>query len=287
MAFAYSRQPRAYLNNTVTLQAFLYTEEDEELLIPQSDISGVTFTIVKPSDVPSTPAVQDDPGVVIDDGKAQYVVDASVNNESGNYKALATFVYTEAGNILTKSVPVEYDIHDMFEDSGATPAAPSLDLAWRRFEDCFDSDNGGPWLRDMTLAHFDKDKLKVFIPDVLMEINNQMPQTGYTEATYPFANDGVPLFAYGLFMAGVRHLMTSYVEQPTPVNAQVAYHSREEYHRRWGEIYNIELARWTRMLAMFKARDYDLSHGSILIGMKAGRMLPGNFRSRNIGRGLY
>ena len=43
---------------------------------------------------------------------------------------------------------------------GATPADEAVDRTWRMLEDCFDSEQGGPWLRDMTMARFDRDKLK-------------------------------------------------------------------------------------------------------------------------------
>jgi len=285
--FGYERQPKVFVNNTTTLNAYLLSSDDSEHQIPASDITSVKFTILKPTDLPDTPSVDADDGVVLADGRGQYIVDAAVNDVPGSYRAIATFVYAENGNSLIKSVPVMYDVEDMFKNSGVTPASPALDLSWRRFEDIFDSVDGGPWLRDMTLSHFDKDKMRVFIPDVMLEINATMPQSNYDETSFPYgANDGTAIFAYGLFMAGVRHLMVSYVEQPTPMNQQVAYHSREDYHRRWGEIYQIELERWKHLLVMFKARSFDLSGTSLLIGVKAGRLLPGSQRTRNVGRGF-
>jgi hypothetical protein len=286
MPFGYDRQPRVYLNNTATLNAYLSASDDAETLVPAADITGVTFTVLKPNDAPGVPIIALDPGVVVADGHGQYLVPALINDVQGSYRAFATFDYTEGGNAQTRSVPVFYDVANLLENSGAVPSAPALDLAWTRFEDMFDSTDGGPWLRDMTLAHFDKDKLRAFVPFVLLDVNTQMPQTNYDEASFPYtSNDGTALMAHGLFLYGVRHLMTSYVEQPTPMNQQVAYQSREEYHRRWGEIYAIELPRWEKMLAMSKARGFDLSSSAMIVGTKAGRLLPGYQRTRNIGRG--
>ena len=288
MSFGYSREPRIYLNNTATLNAYLLTSDDAESLVPASSISGVTFTILKPTDTPDAPTIADEAGIIIADGHGQYIVASDINDVEGSYRAFATFAYSENGNDLVKSVPVMYDVADLLENSGATPASPALDLAWTRFQDIFDSIDGGPWLRDMTLSHFDKDKLRVFIPDVLLEINAQMPQSHYDETSFPYGlNDGKAIFAYGLFMAAVRHLMVSYVEQPTPMNQQVAYQDRTEYHRRWSEIYQNEKPRWEHLLVMFKARSFDLSKTSMVIGTKAGRLLPGSQRTRNLGRGMW
>jgi hypothetical protein len=42
---------------------------------------------------------------------------------------------------------------------------------WLRLSDLFDTTEGGPWLREQTLAHFDENKVGQFISEALLDIN--------------------------------------------------------------------------------------------------------------------
>ena len=287
MAFGYERLGRIFLNNSMVLNAYLHTQDDQTL-VPEADITSVAFTVLKPDDDPSTPTIAGTAGAVIADGTGQFVVSAAVNDTEGEYRAFATFTYDEGSLTgLVKSVPVFYDVIDAFERTGESPLDPAVDMAWLKIEDCFDSEFGGPWLRDMTLRVFDKTKIRELAPTVMLQINSQMPFTDYTTESYAWTNaDATALFGQGLFVETVRHLIRSYTEQPEVISSPVAFMDRKRYAEAWKMVLDIENPLWERWLTRYKLRSYDLSHASLLLGSKAGRMLPAPLRSRNVGRGF-
>lgn len=289
MSFGYERQPQGMLGDSIVLTAHLYSN-DNETLIPLASIHGVTFTIVKPGGNPASPDIVGATGTIPADGEGQYVVAGSVNDTEGQYHAIAIFSYddpTLSLTGLTKSIPVDYTINDPFVRTGPSPSDTAVNMCWTMLEDCFDSEQGGPWLRDMTLAVFDQTKLRALVPQVIMDINLQMPFTSFTEASFPYAaGDGDALVAQGLLVATIRHLMRSYTEQPDVTSSPVAFFDRKRYQQAWSAIYTIELDRWKLWLNRWKLQSYDLSSAALLLGTKAGRMLPAPMRSRNVGRGF-
>lgn len=287
MSFGYERIGRIFLNNSMVLTAELYTQDDQTL-IPEANISGVTFTVLKPGDEPTAPTIDAAAGNVVGDGQGQYTVAAAVNDVEGEYRAFATFSYDEGSLTgLTKSIPVFYDVVDMFERTGASVMDPAVDIAWLKIEDCFDSEFGGPWLRDMTMRVFDKNKIREFGPTVLLQINQQMPFTDYTIDGFPWGSgDATALFGQGLLVETIRHLMRSYAEQPDVTGSPVAFMDRKRYEQSWQSVYTIEEQLFERWLNRWKLRSYDITHASLLLGSKAGRMLPAPMRSRNVGRGF-
>jgi hypothetical protein len=286
MAFGYDRIGRIFLNNSMVLNAYLYTLDDQTL-VPEADINSVSFTVLKPGDAPGAPTVNGAAGTIEGDGHGQYVVPAAVNDTEGEYRAYATFNYDEGALAgLVKSVPVFYDVIDTFERTGASPMDPAVDIAWLKLEDCFDSEFGGPWLRDMTMRVFDKTKVREFGPTVLLQINQQMPYTDYTVDGYPWGQgDATALFGQGLLVETIRHLIRAYTEQPDVISSPVAFLDRKRYADAWRLVYQEEEKLFERWLNRWKLRTYDLTHASVLLGSKAGRMLPAPMRSRNVGRG--
>jgi len=287
MAFGYERLGRVFLNNSMVLVASLYAQ-DEQTLVPQGAIATVKFTVLVPGDEAAAPTIDAADGQVTGDGTGEYVVPAATNSVEGEYRAYATFTYDEGGNsALVKSVPVFYDVVDAFERAGASPADGAVDLAWLKLEDCFDSEFGGPWLRDMTMRVFDKTKVREFTPTVLLQINQQMPFTTYTVTGFPWANgDATALFGQGLLVESIRHLMRSYTEQPDVVSSPVAFLDRKRYAEAWRAVYTEEEKLFERWLNRWKLASIDITHASMLLGSKAGRMLPAPMRSRNVGRGF-
>lgn len=273
------------LNDSAVLDAYIYSSDDATL-IPQASIHSVTFSIILPSNTTGTPDVTGS-GTVVADGHGQFVVPGSDNTVEGQYKGIATFTYDD-GTLtnLVKSIPVDYDVLDPFVRTGASAADGAVRQCWMKLEDCFDSEQGGPWLRDMTLAVFDQTKVRGLIPEVLLEINNQMPFTAYTADSFPYTNmDGEALFAQGLLVSSIRHLMRAYVEQPTMANSPVGFAQRNNYQTVWKAQYDVEMERFKHWLNRWKLQTYDLSGASVLLGTKAGRMIPGPMRSRNAGFG--
>jgi hypothetical protein len=286
MGFGFERMPKIFVGDTATLTAYLYDDENETP-IPEDDLIDVRFTVVGPLDDPSAPSIVSDEGDITGDGTGVYTVAGSVNQAPGNYRAVARFTYVEGDTERTKTVPVEYDCVDAFARTENTPADQSVDSAWRKLEDCFDSDQGGPWLKDMTMAQFDRDKLKDFLPEVFLEVNAQMPQTTWSTNNFDWtSHDGSAIISLGLLCAAIRHLMRSYTEQPDIMNSQVGYNDRRRYQQAWAAIYQIEQPRYADLLKLYKASQWNTG-ASMLIQSKAGRFTSGAMRTRYGGRGSY
>lgn len=279
MSFGYERQKRVFVNDTALLEAYIY-EADDETLIPLTAISGVLFTVKKPSE--ESPAIINDPGTVIGDGHAQYLVDSSQVTEAGEYLATAQFILN---NGERRTVIVDFDVVDPFEVVGASNLDPWIDLTWRKLEDCFDSEIGGPWLRDMTLARFDKSKMRTLLPDCLLDINYQQPITNFTEDSFPLDNNGGALLSQSLLVVTIRHLIRSYAEQPDTNNSPVAFLDRRRYQETWAKSLEIEEAQYRRVLALWKRQYFGFGTTKLLVATKAGRLVPAPMRTRYMGRG--
>lgn len=279
MSFGYERQKRVFVNDTALLNAYIY-EADDETLIPLTAINAALFTVKKPSS--SSAIILNDPGTIIGDGHAQYLVDSLIVDEPGEYLATAQFVLN---NGEKRTIIVDFDAVDPFETTGASNIDPWIDLTWRKLEDCFDSEIGGPWLRDMTMARFDKSKIKLLLPDALLDINVQQPVTGFTEDSFPLDHNGGALLSQGLLVVTIRHLMRSYAEQPDTDNSPVAFLDRRRYQETWGKMLEIEEAQYRRVLALWKRQYFGFGKSKLLVATKAGRLIPAPMRSRYMGRG--
>jgi hypothetical protein len=286
MSFGFERQPKVMIGDSQILNAFLYSNDDETL-VPQADIIAVTFTVLVPGDNPADPTLDHIDGLIVGDGQGQFQVGNWVNAVQGQYKSYAQFTYNEGDMTgLMKSAVTDYDVFDPFVRAEPSPADPAIDQCWMFFEDCFDSEIGGPWLRDMTLAVFDKSKINGFIPQALTDINQQMPLTTYDVNSFPYAGDGTAVFAQGLLTATIRHLMRSYTEQPDVTGSPVGFLDRRRYQEAWKSIYDVEMERFKYWLNRWKLASYDLSHSAMIIHNKAGRLQPAPMRSRYSGRGF-
>jgi hypothetical protein len=288
--FAYDRSRKGYLDDSMTIESFILNEDDETL-IPEDTISAVEFTIVKPGGDPAAPDVDSEAGTVVADGHGRYVVDPLINDTAGNYLGKATFTYTvgEAPDDveITRSVPFEYVIVDPFERTATDePTDDAVALTWKKLDDCFDSELGGPWLRDMSKNHFDHSTIRDFIPETILEINSVMPVTEFTVESFPYEEDGTALMAQGLLVATIKHLMRSYTEQPTVGNSPIGYLDREQYQQKWSVMYQVEMENYRRWLELWKRRFINISGSKMLISVRSGRNLPGSYRLRGGGRGI-
>jgi len=268
------------VGDTAEIYATIYKDE---IPVSVDDLVNVRFTIQAPDRSQSTV-----PGDLLDTGEG-FVRWMDTTNP-GQYRWVAQFAYT-SGEI--QSTTGSFAVVDPLNPPEPTPTDVLIDSVWNKLEDCFDSEEGGPWLRDMTLSYFDKRKIPQFFGDALLDINVAPPETGVTLGQFTaIMPDGtpdpsMPLLTQGILLAIIRHLMRSYVEQPTPTGAQVVYEDRRDYLQRWQTIYQIELERYNRWLALWKRSMIGLGHGKLLLGAKAGRLLPAPLRTRNIGRGYY
>lgn len=218
-------------------------------------------------------------------------------DQVGEYVTVATFTFT-TGKV--KSERSDFEVSDPFNPDIGTQDTIIEHLVWDKLEDCFDSKDGGPWLREMTLNVFEKSKISDFIDEALLEINVYNPPTHFDEMYFVHIvrdTNGVILevsptgdtqiLVLGTFLNVVRHLMRSYVEQPLPSGGQITYEDRRDYLQRWGTIYQIESMRYDGLLKLWKRQFLGLNQGKVLVSSKAGRLSPAPMRTRNIGRGYY
>lgn len=256
----------------------------QEVPADPEDIVSITFIVQRPDKTSLTVT-----GQVLDDGRGYY--QWTDTTQTGEYLVQAQF-NLDTGEV--RSVMLDFSVINPFAASLPTQTQMITDAVWARLNDIFDSIDGGPWLRDMTLDHFDRDKIAQFIPEVLMEMNVQMPPTTYTLADFATPNsDGTPniyspLLVRGVLCAAIRHMARSYAEQPTPQGAQIVYEDRTRYMQSWQAIYQIEHQEFLDQVRLFKRQGLGLGHSALLLGSKAGRLYFGaGMRTRNIGRGYW
>lgn len=286
------------LGDSAELNAFLYDNADAP--VPQDEITSVAFIVQKPDGTQATTA-----GTVNSDGSAYLLYNGA--DQVGEYIAVAKF--TLDGGII-RSTRSDFVVSDPFA-SDVTPLQlqdydPLDDTfgyrfisgrVWDKMEDLFDSTDGGPWMRDMTLNVFSAEKIPEFIEEAIFDINVYNPPTEFAidEFTTPLQVQGQPtrpnanatVLVQGTWIAVIRHLMRTYAEQPVPTGGQITYEDRRDYLQRWGTVYQIEFQHYDHLVKLWKRQFLGLHQSKQLVSNKAGRLLPAPLRSRNIGRGYY
>lgn len=260
---------RTYKNDTALIEASLFAEDGVNYL----PATQVEWTIRKPD------------GTLVTDNDAVPNTSASIAFSDtalpGNYNAQIAFTLTDG---TRRSTVLSFEVVDPLETttSSATPQEAIVDRAWMKLEDLFDSELGGPHLRDRTLAIFDREKMKRMLPDALYNINNfYQPATGYTEDSFPA--DHHPLLSQALLVESIYHLMRSYTEQPQPMGAGTpTYFDRRDYVNRWKMILDGEEKRLNMWLDLFKRGEMGFGNSSLLVGGYASyaNKVPRYMRSR-------
>jgi hypothetical protein len=279
------------MGDTAELRPFIYNED--ETPVATVDLTEVNFTVKKPD---ATTAIF--PGDLNDDGSGFLRYEDT--DQKGLYVWTAQFVFASGQK---RSYRDEFNVYNPMEVPPQTRANEIAEQVWLRLEDCFDSDEGGPWLRDMTLSYFDPTKIERFVAEGLLEINTWPPVTnldlGFFTAQVIDPDPALPtgtmqpdpdriVIVQGTLLAVIKHLMRSYVEQPAIQGANAVYEDRRDYLQRWQQIYTLEEAEWRRMIALWKRQFLNYGRGSLLVGSKAGRLYgPGgnSFRRWNAMRG--
>lgn len=291
MSLGFDRQLKIVsLGDTVSLSARLYDERDQ--LYSYEDLGGVEFVIQRPD----KNKVDDGNGIegeILEDGTGLLNFDETSDpdgdgaNQSGHYIAVATFELVDG---TKKSTRCDFEVFDPFEV--VAPATRIVaDGVWTKLEDCFDAENEGPWVQDMTMNYFREEKMEKFINDALFDINYQNPPTALTLTNFVNSDntvtDNYPLLVQGVFIQVLRHLMRSYVEQPMPTGVQVAWQDRRDYLQRWREVFDLEHEQYKRWVALYKRGFLQLGHSKLIVAAKAGRLIPAPMRARSVGRGYW
>jgi hypothetical protein len=268
------------IGDTAELYAYLYDKEDA----PESpdEILAVSFIIQKPNGDLFT--IEGEVG----DDNSGYLQFTDTDIE-GSYVVVAQFTL---GNGSIKSIRSDFIIENPFAPDILTLEDEVSTRVWRKLEDLFDSSDGGPWMRDMTLAVFSPSRVQNFIEEALFDINVYNPPTHFNIDKFatPINNNPNPditLLVQGTLIAVIRHLMRSYTEQPLPTGGQVTYEDRRDYLQRWGTIYQIEFQHYDHLVKMWKRQFLGLNTSKQLISNKSGRNLPAPLRTRGINRGYY
>jgi hypothetical protein len=229
------------------------------------------------------------PGEIEEDG--QGYLQWTNTEQSGQYLVQAQFTLVTQE---VKSVMVNFSVVDPFNIPPPTEPQLVAEEVWLRFEDMYDSVEGGPILRDYTLSHFDVKKIERFIPEALLDINVQMPPTQYSISYFarPLGNGEInplmPLLSKGVMCKVLLHMVRSYIEQPVPQGAQIAYEDRTRYAQAWQTAYATEREDWISMVRLYKRQELNLGHSALLVGSKAGRLFfNGTWRTQNVGRGFF
>jgi len=249
-------------------------------------LASVEFSIQGPEGgTPKGPFI----GEIQEDGRGYSRF--KTTTEPGEYLAQATFTLT-TGEVT--SVLLNFAVIDPFDDTPETMEEIVANDVWFRLEDCFDSIEGGPWLKDWTRSYFDKRKMAHYINETLLDINVQMPLTEANIAEFAVPkgdgspNELLPLLSKGVLCRVLMHLAPSYVEQPVPQGAQIVYEDRTRYTNLWKEIYKDEHEDYYTMVRLWKRGQLRLGHSAMLVMSKAGRLYYGSsMRLQNIGRGFY
>jgi hypothetical protein len=266
------------LSDSAELYATITDKDDNPLTA--ADLVSVAFIIQSPD---ATKTTLD--GEITDEG--QGYVRFETTTEVGNYPTVAQFTLLSGEK---RSIRCDFEVIDPFNppvpDNNEIVAAK----VWEKIEDCFDSEFGGPWLRDQTLNFFNRNKVIDFVDEALMDINLYHPPTDLTISDFMTKrSDGtyaqLPLLVEACFLAVVRHLMRTYVEQPTPEGAQIVYEDRRDYVQRWGTIYQIEYQLFDHWAKLYKRQFLHLGNSKLLVANKAGRLVPAPMRTRFVGRG--
>lgn len=200
----------------------------------------------------------------LDGNDATFRLPAVVVTKSGLYQGRVKFTMD---NDDVRSEIEKIEVIDPFNDIGITDRDNVIDGAWMKIEDAFDSELGGPHLRDRTLAIFDKQKMAALLPDAIYKINaTYQPATSYTDENFPYLPHG-PLLSQALLVQTIKHLIRSYTEQPLAVGgANISYFDRRDYQQRWQAVLEIEERQLMEWLDLFKRDLMGFGTGALLIG---------------------
>lgn len=280
------------INLTDTAELLAYVFKADDTAVPAAELSGVQFTIKKPDETSTTVA-----GSIQSDGSG--FLRYTATDQVGLYVWTAQFTFVSGEKRTYRD---EFHVSDPMETPPETRASTIAKEVWFKLEDCFDSEQGGPWLRDMTLSWFEPSKIEHMLPQGLLLVNSWPPMTTLdlsffttevvsTDPALPAGtmepNPSQYIIVQATLLATIKHLMRSYVEQPQPEGANIVWQNRRDYLQRWQSIYEIEERSFKEIIALWKRQFYNFGQGSMLIGVKAGRLVGTNVRARNVARGWW
>jgi hypothetical protein len=172
------------------------------------------------------------------------------------------------------------------------PAAPAYDVldsdmqaivesVFSRFDDAFDSVDGGPNLQTYYQAHWGRGRVARLMGVALSKLNvSAQPSMSFSltdPGKFPVAAWGGVL-EQATYIESIRHLIRSYVEQPDPQNTTVSRLDRRDYMQRWQMVLEMEEQDFIPMRDVFKISFMGLGRPGVLVsGGAYGNFAPTRF----------
>lgn len=162
-----------------------------------------------------------------------------------------------------------------------------------RFQDLFDSPEGGPNLGTYFQTNYGRGRVAQLLKVAVGLLNTTMQPfmtltlDGDGGASFPVAQWG-SLLEQALMVEVVKHLRRSYTEQPDFRGANISRLDRQQYWDRWGQILQDEQATLKQQLDVFKISAMGLSRPSVLVsGGVYGRYGPTRYAGSAAARPRY
>jgi hypothetical protein len=160
---------------------------------------------------------------------------------------------------------------------------------WIRFEDTFDSPQGGPHLQVYFQTQMSRGRLAQLLRLALGFLNTMaQPYSSFSadpqRGEFPYAQWG-PLLEQALYVETLKHLIRSYTEQPMPNGITVARMDRRDYTDRWRAVLDDEMQWFKQQLDVFKISMMGLGRPRVLVsggvyGSYGPTRLPGSAAAR-------
>ena len=202
--------------------------------------------------------------------------------------------YTLAWNFTISSVAqqiltwIEVGASNPAYDTLQDPFKTLIDSCWIRFADTFDSPQGGPHLQTYFQSNFSRGRLAQLLRIAVGHLNTMaQPYTTFSvegPPYFPLAQWG-PLLEQRLYIETIKHLIRSYVEQPSPTNIQISRMDRRDYMDRWQKVLDNEQIELRSQMDIFKISMMGLGRPSVLVsggvyGTFGPTRLPGSAAAR-------
>jgi hypothetical protein len=166
---------------------------------------------------------------------------------------------------VKKSTRLDFEVIDPFDPPGASKTEIIATYVWQKVEDCFDAEDEGPWLRDMTLNYFNERKMGEFIAEGLFEINERQPRPSshrlllHRRPVTP-RRPTCPCSPPGLH--GRRPSPHALLRRAacSVMGAAGRLRDRRDYLQRWQTVYEIEMKAYEPNVTYFKRRFLGLGH---------------------------
>jgi len=143
-----------------------------------------------------------------------------------------------------------------------------IESVWMRFSDLFDSAVGGPHLKEYSQSNFGRERIAELLRVAVGRLNTvSQPYQSYGitgDSEFPIVQWGA-LLEQATMVEAIKHLMRSYVEQPSAQGIQSARLDRRDYLNRWETVLRIEESTLTSQLDIFKMASMNLGQPSIMV----------------------